>query len=279
MNKVIIVAEVGQNHNGSLETALKMVEAAKACDVDAVKFQRRYPSIAVPEYMKQQSKETPWGTMSYLEYRNRLELPLSAYGVIDSACKRIGLPWFSSVWDLPSLEDMKRFDMPYIKIPSACLTDHELIMAAKATGKPVILSTGMSTMSEIRQAAGLLNRSDVLCHCNSTYPCPNEALNLRCIATFKFLFRHLSIGYSGHEVGLAPTLAAVALGAVYVERHFTLDRSMWGTDQAASVEPGGFRRLVKDIRVIEQALGDGDKRVTPGELEAMRKLRRVNSSA
>ena len=283
---VEIVAELGQNHNGSLDVCLRMIEAAKAAGVDAVKLQKRHLPDAIPESQRTILKSTPWGLMSYLEYRERLEFTVSQYDVIDQACKTIGIKWFVSVWDIPSLETMvARYpDMPYIKIPSACLTDDLLLAEAAGCGIPVVLSTGMSTAAEVDHAMHLFDwgaegNDFTVCHCNSTYPCPVGDLNLRCLAWLNKTYPWARLGYSGHEVGLATTIAAVALGAQYVERHFTLDRSMWGSDQAASVEPGGFKRLVKDIRNVEQALGDGLKRVTPGELEAMRRLRRIPSPA
>lgn len=281
LSQVEICAEIGQNHNGSIDLALQMVEAAKQCGVTLVKFQKRTVALAIPSHMKDVVKETPWGPMSYSAYRERLELSLSSYDIIDNACRRIGIPWFASVWDVPSLQTMvERYpNMPYVKVPSACLTDSDLLRAARDSGIPVILSTGMSTLEQIAAAVQVLDPCNLtLCHCNSTYPCPVEDLNLLCIPRLAELKECNSgttrIGYSGHEVGLATTIAAVALGAQYVERHFTLDRSMWGTDQAASVEPAGFRRLVKDIRLVERALGDGVKQITPGELETMRRLRR-----
>lgn len=273
-----ICAELGINHSGSLETALRMVQAAKDCGATSVKFQKRVPRIAVPPEMWDVPRETPWGVLPYIEYKERIEFSVSQYQVIDQVCRTIGIPWFVSVWDIPSLDEMLAVfpDMPYIKVPSACLTDDALLQAIADTDKPIIVSTGMSTPQEIDHAMGLLTFEDVtVCHCNSTYPCPPKNLNLRCLTHLKDSYPWATLGYSGHEVGLAPSLAAAALGAQYIERHFTLDRSSWGTDQAASVEPGGFRRLVKDIRLVETSLGDGIKRVYDEEVPVMRKLRRV----
>jgi sialic acid synthase SpsE len=275
---ITVVAEIGQNHNGDLLLALDMCTAARDAGVDVVKFQKRTPSLAVPKEQQGVPKDTPWGKMTYLEYRERLEFGIPEYVEIDRHCSNLGIAWTVSVWDEPSFELVRsNFPrLPFYKIPSACLTDDSLLEMVASTEVPVVLSTGMSTLEEVKHAVDILGSNGlVLCHCNSTYPCPKEDLNLRVITSLKGLFPDSVMGYSGHEVGLATTVAAVALGAQYIERHITLDRSMWGTDQSASVEPNGFKRLVDDIRAVEASLGDGVKRVTDGELEAMKKLRRV----
>ena len=274
---ITVVAEIGQNHNGTLSLALDMCIAARDAGADVAKFQKRTPALAVPKAQQGVPKDTPWGRMTYLEYREHLEFGVPEYDEIDLYCKWLGIPWTVSVWDEPSFELMHlNFPhLPFYKIPSACLTDDSLLEMVASAEVPVVLSTGMSTLDEVRHAVDILGSHGlVLCHCNSTYPCPKEDLNLKVITSLAELFPDSIIGYSGHEVGLATTVAAVALGAQYVERHITLDRSMWGTDQSASVEPQGFSRLVDDIRAVESALGDGVKRVTDGELEAMKKLRR-----
>lgn len=275
---VHICAELGQNHNGSLAMAKKLILAAKEAGVDSVKFQKRSPALCVPASMVETMRETPWGIMTYLAYRERLEFSVEQYREIDAYCKELAIPWFASIWDVSSLVALKENfpDLPAYKVPSAMLTNVELLRTLKRREVPIILSTGMSTMEQIEAAVGLLRYQGnrlVLCHCNSTYPCPVTDLNLRCIKTLRHWFPDVVVGYSGHEVGLATTLAAVALGSRYVERHLTLDRSMWGTDQAASIEPVGLRRLVKDIRNIERALGDGIKRVTEAEIAVMKRLR------
>jgi N-acetylneuraminate synthase len=272
---VFIVAEIGINHNGDLQLAKAMVEAAVHSGVDAVKFQKRTPESSTPPEQQNQMRETPWGYITYLDYRRKVEFDQADYRQLDEHCKKLGIAWFASVWDEPSVDFMESFGIPAYKIPSASLTDHALLRHVRKTGKPVILSTGMSTMEQIRAAVSVLGTEDlVLTHCTSTYPCEPEELNLRMVATLRREF-DCPVGYSGHEVGLVPSAVAVAMGACMVERHLTLDRAMWGSDQAASVEPGGFERLVKYVRVTEAALGDGVKRVYESEMPSLKKLRRV----
>jgi len=273
---VYIVAEIGLNHNGQLGMAKKLIDAAVHAGVDAVKFQKRTPGLCVPPDQKNIMKQTPWGYISYLEYRERVEFGLEEYREIDSYCRKQGIPWFASCWDIPSLDFIESFAPPCYKIPSALLSDGDLLLEVRKRGRPSILGTGMSTLSQITSAVGLLGTDNlVLMHCTSTYPCIPEELNLNMIPSLKKLFP-CPVGYSGHEVGLPTTVAAVALGACLVERHITLDRSLWGSDQAASIEPGGFERLVKYIRVVEKALGDGVKKVYDSEIPMMKRLRRVS---
>ncbi|HEY4644625.1 MAG TPA: N-acetylneuraminate synthase family protein [Bacteroidota bacterium] len=272
---VFVIAEVGINHNGDVELAKSLVNAAFDAGCDAVKFQKRTPEVCVPSDQRNLLRDTPWGVMTYLEYRRRLEFRLNEYAEVDRECRRKGIIWFASCWDRESVDFMEMFDPPCYKISSACLTDTELLLRVKITGKPVILSTGMSTMEEIFMAVNTLGQENLLiAHTTSAYPCDVSELNLRVIGTFRELFE-CPIGYSGHEVGLAPTWAAVALGASFVERHITLDRSMWGSDQAASVEPSGMKRLVENIRDIERALGDGVKCVYESEHKNRARLRTV----
>ena len=271
-----IVAEIGINHSGDLETARRLIDAAVHAGVDAVKLQKRTPELCVPPDQQTQMRDTPWGYITYLEYRHHVEFGREAYAAIDVHCREKEVDWFVSVWDEPSVDFMETFDPPCYKIPSASLTDESLLRRLRQTGRPLILSTGMSTMEQIERAVALLDRSRlVLTHATSSYPCEPEELNLRAIETLRRKFE-VPVGYSGHEVGLIPSAVAVALGACLVERHITLDRALWGSDQAASVEPGGFERLVKYIRVTELALGDGVKRVYDSEVASLRKLRRVN---
>ncbi len=271
-----IIGELGINHNGDLSTAKKLIALAAAAGCDAVKFQKRTPELCVPEHQRNIPRETPWGIMSYMEYRYKVEFGLEEYQEIDTHCRQHGIQWFASSWDDKSLEFIDRFTPPCHKIPSAVLTDHQLVKAFAATGRPIILSTGMSNMEEIRQAAALINKDKFLiAHCTSSYPCPLDQLNLRMIQTLEKEFQTV-VGYSGHEVGLATTFAAVVLGASFIERHITLDRAMWGSDQAASVEPGGLQRLVDNIRDIEVALGDGVKRVYDDEMTARLRLRVIS---
>ena len=269
-----IVAEIGLNHNGDVELAKRLIDAALLAGCDAVKFQKRTPEIAVPPEMYDVMRETPWGTMTYLEYRHRVEFGLEEFRAIDEYCRERHIPWFASPWDEPSLSFLEQFDPPCHKLPSAALTDHELLRHVREAGRPMILSTGMSTLEQIRAAMEVVGCDDlVLLHCTSTYPCQPEELNLRMIRRLRDEFG-VPVGYSGHEVGLQTTYAAVVLGACFVERHITLDRAMWGSDQAASVEPSGFMRLVRDIRTIESAVGDGVKRVYASEEPLLRRLRR-----
>ena len=274
-----IIAEIGINHNGDLEIAKQMISAAAHAGVDAVKFQKRTPEIATPPEQQNQMRETPWGYITYLDYRRKVEFGDAEYREIDRYCHDKGIPWMVSVWDKPSVDFIEKFDTPAYKISSASLTDHNLLRHVRQTGKLVIISTGMSTMEQIQEgvdAAGSENL--VIMHCTSTYPCEPEELNLRMVETLRKEFPDNPIGYSGHEVGLVPSAVAVALGACAVERHFTLDRAMWGGDQAASVEPGGFEKLVKYIRVTEAGLGDGVKKVYASEMSSLKKLRRVKDS-
>lgn len=272
-----VIAEIGINHNGDLGIAKQMIDAAVHAGADAVKFQKRTPEIATPLDQQTQMRETPWGYVTYLEYRYKVEFNEDQYCEIDRYCKEKGISWIASVWDEPSVDFLEKFDTPAYKIPSASLTDFGLICKARETGKPLILSTGMSTMEQIHQGVSVAGEKDlVLMHCTSTYPCEPEELNLKMVETLRREFPNIPIGYSGHEVGLVPSAVAVALGACIVERHLTLDRAMWGSDQAASVEPGGFERLIKYIRVSEAALGDGVKKVYASEQSSLKKLRRVN---
>lgn len=269
-----IVAEVGVNHNGSIDIAKDLIAQAHHAGVEAVKFQKRTPELCVPKDQWELMRETPWGYISYIEYRRKMEFQQAEYTEIDRYCKELGMSWFASVWDEPSVEFLDAFNPICYKVPSASLTDHGLLNCLRETGRPVILSTGMSTMEQIREAVRLLDKDKlVLCHATSTYPCDPHELNLHVIEELRKEFP-CPIGYSGHEVGLITSVVSVALGACMVERHITLDRAMWGSDQAASVEPQGFERLVKYIRVTEQSLGDGVKRVYDSEIPSMRKLRR-----
>lgn len=273
---VFIIAEIGINHNGSLEITKKLIDAAKAAGCDAVKFQKRTPEICVPKDQWNIERDTPWGRMTYIDYRYKVEFGKEDYAEINRYCKEKNIIWFASCWDVVAVDFIEQFDVPIYKTASASLTDIELLKKHKNLNKPIIVSTGMSTMEEIEEAEKLFEGKNILiAHSTSSYPCPNEELNLKMITTLKSKYPEIPIGYSGHETGLAPTWAAVSLGACFVERHITLDRAMWGSDQAASVEPNGFNRLVRNIRDIEIALGDGIKRVYPSEMSATTKLRRV----
>jgi len=275
---VYIIAEIGINHNGSVENALKLIDGACNAGCDAVKFQKRTPELCVPKDQWEIERDTPWGRISYIEYRRKVEFGFEEYFEIDSFCKEKGIDWFASPWDDEAVNFLEKFNLPLYKLASASLTDGRLLKRIKATGKPIMLSTGMSSIEEVNDAVSFLGNDNILlAQSTSTYPCKIDELNLRVIQTYRDLFPNIPIGYSGHETGLAPTLAAVALGASFIERHITLDRAMWGTDQAASVEIVGLQKLVRDIRDIEQALGDGIKIVYESELGNLQKLRRVKS--
>lgn len=276
--KVYIIGEIGINHNGSLETAKKLIKGAKAAGCDAVKFQKRTPELCVPKEQWELERDTPWGRITYLEYRRKVELSFDDFCEIDLYCHKLDIDWFASCWDEASVEFIEQFNPPCYKASSASLTDIQLLLKKKATGKPLILSTGMSTMEEIENTIRSIGTDNIMiAHTTSAYPCPIEELNLSMIRTLKELYPAVPIGYSGHETGLAPTWAAVAMGARFVERHITLDRAMWGSDQAASVEIGGLHRLVDNIRDIEQSIGDGVKKVYKSELPQLQKLRRVKT--
>lgn len=273
-----VIAEIGLNHNGDVDIAKRLIDVAARAGADAVKFQKRTPEISTPEHMRDVPRETPWGVMSYLDYRRRVEFGRDEYVEIGDHATMLGLDWFASPWDVPSVEFLEELNVVAHKVASASLTDTELLLALRDTGKPVILSTGMSTIAQIDRALDTLGIDRVvLMHATSTYPLEPEEANLRVIATLRDRYPGVPVGYSGHERGLQISLAAVAIGAVAVERHITLDRTMWGSDHAASLEPTGLEHLVRDIRVIERALGDGVKRVFDSERAPMAKLRRVSA--
>jgi N-acetylneuraminate synthase len=274
---VYVIAEIGLNHNGSVDIAKQLIDVAVEAGAQAVKFQKRTPEISTPEHMKATPRETPWGTMTYLEYRYRVEFEQEQYSEIDRYCKSVGVDWFASPWDEPSVDFLESMNVVAYKIASASVTDLGMLSKIKDTGKPVILSTGMSTIEQIDKAVETLGTDNLsLMHATSTYPLPPEEANIRMITTLKERYG-VPVGYSGHETGLQISIAAVALGAVSVERHITLDRAMWGSDHGASLEPKGFVSLVRDIRILEQAMGDGVKRIYPGELAPLSKLRRIDA--
>jgi len=273
-----IIAEIGINHNGSLEIAKQLIDEAVAAKASAVKFQKRTPEICVPKDQWDIMRDTPWGRITYIDYKRKTEFGIAEYATIDQYCKKQGIDWFVSTWDVEAVDFMERFDTPLYKLASASLTDFPLINRILLTSKPLMLSTGMSTNKEIEDAVNLVRAFDenyplLIAHSTSAYPCKPEELNLKMIQTLSDKYPGLPIGYSGHETGLATTVAAVSLGATFVERHFTLDRAMWGSDHAASVEPQGFQRLVRDIHDVETATGDGIKKVYESELGPMKRLR------
>jgi N-acetylneuraminate synthase len=271
---VFVIAEIGINHNGDVDVARRLIEAASAAGCDAVKFQKRTIDVVYSAEELGRARESPFGDTNG-DLKRGLELDEEAYRAIDARCSEHGLLWSASCWDEASVDFIGAFEPPFFKIASATLTDTDLLRHHRRYGRPIILSTGMSTLEEIDTAVEALGTDDlILLHTTSTYPSAVDELGLRTMSTLADRYG-VPVGYSGHEVGLAPSVAAAALGACVVERHITLDRAMWGSDQAASVEPGGFQRLVRDIRVVERALGDGIKRVHDTELPVREKLRRV----
>ena len=269
-----IIAEIGINHNGDIDIAKKLIDTAVIAGCDAVKFQKRTPELCVPPEHRDLMRQTPWGIISYMDYRYKVEFDKEDYDEIDRYCKEKKISWFASCWDEDSVDFIEQFSPACYKIASASLTDDSLLKYIKSKNRPIILSTGMSTIEEIEKAVSLIDQDDLLiAHSTSSYPCKPEELNFRMIHSLQKIY-DCPIGYSGHEVGLPTTYAAVALGACFVERHITLDRAMWGSDQSASVEPGGLIRLVRDIRAIEVAMGDGIKKVYESEISIKNKLRK-----
>lgn len=269
-----IIAEIGINHNGSVELAKKMIDIAITTGCDAVKFQKRTIDIVYTKEELARERHSIFGKTNG-DLKRGLEFGLREYKEIDKYCKKQGIMWFASCWDEKSVDFMEKFNIPCYKIASASLTDDKLLKYVRSKGKPILLSTGMSTMDEIRHAVKILGKKDlIIYHCTSTYPSNSDEINLRAIQTLKDEFR-CPIGYSGHERGITPSILAVALGACSVERHITTDRTNWGSDQAASLEITGLHRMIRDIRQIPQILGDGKKIVYERELPIIEKLRRV----
>jgi len=272
---VYIIAEIGINHNGDINIAKKLIDAAVLAGCDGVKFQKRTPELCVPAEQSKVMRETPWGLITYMEYRHRVEFGQEEYERIDRYCKEKNIAWFASCWDEGAVDFIENFGPPCYKIASASLTDDKLLKYHRKFGKPLILSTGMADMPLIEHAVEVLGKDDlIILHCTSTYPCRVEELNLRGIITLREKFPEIPIGYSGHEVGLSTSLAAACLGACVIERHITLDRAMWGSDQAASIEPQGFMRLVRDIRTVEAAMGNGYIKIYDSEKPIISRLRR-----
>lgn len=271
-----VIAEIGINHNGDLDITKKLISAAILAGCDAVKFQKRTVEVVYTEKELATPRENPFGTTNG-DLKRGLEFGEKQYRAIDEYCKEHKIAWMASCWDEASVDFIEKFNVPYYKIASASLTDDNLLKHHRKTGKPIVISTGLSTLAQIDHAVEVLGKENLaIMHCTSTYPSKPQELNLLVIPELKKRYG-VPIGYSGHEVGLSTTLAAVALGACMIERHITLDRAMWGSDQAASVEPQGFARMVRDTRAIETALGDGVKRVYDSELPIIKKLRRVGA--
>lgn len=275
LEKPYLIAEIGINHNGDMQIAKKLIDATFACSWDCVKFQKKNPEKCVPEAEKSKLKETPWGKMTYLDYKHRMEFGKKEFDYIDKYCNEKPIDWTVSVWDIDSLEFALQYKLPYIKIPSAHLTNTELLLESCKSKLPIILGLGMSTLDEIDKAVEILEKHAsgyALLHCNSSYPAKLNELNLLAIPKLKERYKCV-IGYSGHEYGLDSTTVAVALGAQIIERHVTLDHSMWGTDQASSVETQGMDKLYKQINSVKVILGDGNKKVYDSEIAMIRKMR------
>ena len=273
-NPCYVIAEIGINHNGDIDIAKQLIKMSAQAGCDAVKFQKRTPELCVPLDQRNVIRETPWGQMTYMDYRYKVEFDESQYQDLANYASSLNVHLFASPWDVESVDFMVKMKHPVIKIPSASITDLELLEKIASTKLPVIMSTGMSTMDQIDKAVSVLNKENLLiAHSTSAYPCDPAELNLKMIPVLQDRYQ-VPIGYSGHETGLQTTVAAVALGACFVERHVTLDRAMWGSDQSASVEPIGVQRLVRDIRTVESAIGDGIKKVYESELKPMSRLRK-----
>lgn len=271
-----MIAEIGINHNGDMQIAKRLLDAAYACEWDCAKFQKRTPELAVPEAQKQVPRETPWGTMPYIEYKKRVEFEKAEYDEIDNYCRQKPMDWSASPWDIPSLEFLLQYDIPFIKIPSAMNTNEEMIKKACESGKPVIISEGMSELNEMDKTVSWLekysNGDYIICHTNSTYPSPNNELNLRLIPEMKKRYDCL-VGYSGHEANLEPSVIAAVLGACVIERHVTLSHEMWGSDQKASLEVQAMSLLKKRITNSLETLGTGEKKLYESEMKKRRELR------
>ena len=272
-----VIAEIGINHNGDVDLAKRLISVAVAAGCDAVKFQKRTVEVVYTAEELAKPRENPFGTTNG-DLKNGLEFGEDDYAEIDTFCRSVKIPWFVSPWDEGSVDFMEQFKTPVYKIASASLTDDNLLRHVRKTGKPVIASTGMSTYDEIDHAVEVLGKDNlILMHTTSTYPAKYEQLNLRAIPEMEKRYG-VPIGYSGHETGIPTSVAAAVLGACAIERHITMDRAMWGSDQSASLEPNGISRLVRDIRLCEQSMGDGIKRVYEEEVPVMKKLRRVGAA-
>lgn len=272
---VKIIAEIGINHNGSIEECKKMIMLSKVAGCDYAKIQKRNPDICVPEHQKNKPKKTPWGDMTYLEYKHKIEFNEDQIKELTEFSKSIGIELFASVWDLDSVDIMKKYTR-IGKVGSASINDLELCKAARNAFDILIISTGMSTEEEIEKCINVC-KPDVIMHTNSTYPCPVEELNLRYIEHLKDKYPNKSIGYSGHEYGLVTTYATIGLGAEWIERHITMGRSLWGSDQTSSIEPDGLIKLVKGIRAIENAIKykPGPRILFEGENTKRTSLRKI----
>ncbi len=273
--KPLLIAEIGINHNGSLKLAKELILKAKDCGFDYVKFQKRDLNICIPEEIKYQERRSPWGRITYIEYKKKIEFTRKSYDLINNFCKKNKISFLCSAWDLNSLKFLKKYKFKINKIPSALITNLKFLDAVAKQKKKTLISTGMSTMRNISKAVKIFRKNKcnfVLMHCISEYPCPEHKLNLNMILTLKKKFR-CEVGYSGHETSVSPSLFAWSLGADYIERHITLDRSMWGTDQAASLEEQGMRALSNTLQKAPNLLGNGIKKFDSIEKKMLKKFK------
>ena len=267
LNKLFLIGEIGINHNGDIDIAKKIIKNAKDAGFDAVKFQKRNPDVCVPEKKKNNLKETPWGVVTYLDYKKKLEFGYSEYKEIDKYCKKLKIEWFASCWDIESVNFIKKFKIKYHKVASAMITNNNLLEEIAKQKKMTFISTGMCTYKNIDNAIRIFKKNKckfMLMHSVSVYPCPDELLNLKMIQILKKKYKS-EVGYSGHESTVSPSLIAASMGAKVIERHITLKRTMWGTDQSASLEFNGMRLLADQIRRFEKLQGNGIKRIIPEE--------------
>lgn len=275
LKKPFLIGEIGINHNGSIDLAKKLIELAVTSGFDAVKFQKRDPDISTPEKQKLKLRQTPWGDMTYLDYKKKIEFGDNEFNEIDKFCKKKKIIWFASAWDLPSQKFLKKYKLKYNKVASAMLTNIDLIEKIADEKKLTLISTGMSTIKDISKAVNIFRKKKckfLLMHCVSTYPCPIENLNLNLIQTLKKKFK-CEVGYSGHESSVSPSIIAFMMGATYIERHISLDRSMWGTDQAASLSESGMKNLSDILNKSQYVLGDGIKRLSKQESDLLKKFK------
>ncbi len=274
-NKIYFVAEIGINHNGSLDTALELIQKSKDAGADCVKFQKRTPDICVPEDQKSKLRDTPWGKITYLEYKKKIEFEKKEYDYIDSYCKKIGIQWTASVWDIPSFHFINLYNVPYIKIPSAAITDKKLLVEInKSDTKPIMISTGMSTLEEVKECVSILGtKIDSILLCNSSYPSDHCEIDLNALSLLRTEFPNLTIGYSGHEMDILPSILACGAGAKIIERHVTLDKESWGTDHKCSLDVAQMNTLISTIRKSEIIMGKDSLIVYEKEKEMAQKLR------
>ena len=273
--KPFLIAEIGINHNGSVKLAKKLIDLAKDSGFDAVKFQKRNPDISTPESQKSKIRNTPWGDITYIDYKKKIEFGQKEYKEIDKYSKKLKIIWFASAWDIESLKFLKKFKSKYNKVASAMLTNLDLVEKIAKEKKLTFISTGMSTIQDIQKTINIFKKNKckfVLMHCVSQYPCPDEKLNLKMIQTLKEKFK-CDVGYSGHETTVSPSIFAYFLGANYIERHITLDRSMWGTDQAASLSKDGMINLTKILKKSFNTVGDGRKNISREEKKMLKKFK------